>query len=302
MARRAGLTGAKALPSMIAAKTAIAVTGSTGRLGSRVANGLSQLGLDHRLVVRNPAKAPALPGTHIAACDYGDGAAARTALTGAQTVFMVSAAETPDRVQQHLTFIDAAVAAGVQRIVYVSFFGASPTATFTLARDHWATEEHLRSVGVAHTILRDNIYADFTPFFVGTDRNIRGPAGDGRAAVVAQADIAEVAIAVLTSDGAYDGRTLNLTGPAALTLSEIASILSDHLARSVSYVSETIEEAYASRTVYGAPRWQVDAWVSTYTAIAAGELATVADDVPQVTGHPARSLEQALAAGGGVAR
>jgi NAD(P)H dehydrogenase (quinone) len=281
---------------MIAAQTALAVTGSTGRLGSRVARGLSQLGVDQRLVVRDPAKAPALPGTHIATADYGDGAAVRTALTGARTVLMVSAAETADRVQQHLTFIDAAVDAGVQRIVYVSFFGASPTATFTLARDHWATEEHLRSVGVAYTILRDNIYADFTPHFLGTDGNIRGPAGDGRVALVAQADIAEVAIAVLTSDGAYDGRTLNLTGPAALTMGEIASTLSDHLGRTVSYIPETIEEAYASRASYGAPQWQVDGWVSTYLAIAVGELAAVTDDVPEVTDHPARSLHGVLAA------
>jgi NAD(P)H dehydrogenase (quinone) len=281
---------------MIAAQTALAVTGSTGRLGSRVARGLSRLGVEQRLLVRDPAKAPALPGTLIATAEYADGAAVRTALTGAQTVFMVSAAETADRVQQHLNFIDAAVDAGVQRIVYVSFFGASPTASFTLARDHWATEEHLRSVGVAHTILRDNIYADFTPHFLGTDGNIRGPAGGGRVALVAQADIAEVAIAVLTSDGAYDGRTLNLTGPTALTMNEIAGILSDHLGQTVSYVPETIEEAYASRAVYGAPPWQVDAWVSTYTAIAVGELAEVSEDIPEVTGHPATSLEQALAA------
>lgn len=279
------------------AQTALAVTGSTGRLGSRVARGLSELGVDQRLVVRDPSKAPALPGTHIATADYGDGAAVRTALAGTHTVFMVSAAETPERLEQHLTFIDAAVDASVKRIVYVSFFGASPTATFTLARDHWATEEHLRSVGVAHTILRDNIYADFTPHLIGTDGNIRGPAGDGRVAVVAQADIAEVAIAVLTGDSAYDGQTLNLTGPAALTMNEIASILSDHLSRTVGYIPETIEEAYASRAVYGAPPWQVDAWVSTYTAIAADELCTVTEDISEVTGHPAITLKQVLAAG-----
>ena len=282
---------------MIAAQTALAVTGSTGRLGSRVARALSRLGVDQRLVVRDPSKAPALPGSHIVTADYSDGAGIRTALTGAHTVFMVSASETPDRVQQHITFIDAAVAAGVQRIVYVSFFGASPTAIFTLGRDHWATEEHLRSVGVAHTILRDNIYADFTPHFIGTDGSIRGPAGDGRVAVVAQADIAEVAVAVLTSDGAYDGRTLNLTGPEALTMNEIAAILSDHLGRTVSYIPETIDEAYASRASYGAPQWQVDGWVSTYTAIAAGELATVSEDIPEVTGHPAMTLKQVLEAG-----
>ena len=282
---------------MIAAQTGLAVTGSTGRLGSRVARGLSHLGVDQRLVVRDPSKSPALPGTHIATADYGDGPGVRMALTGAHTVFMVSAAETPERVQQHLTFIDAAVGAGVQRIVYVSFFGASPTATFTLARDHWATEEHLRSAGVAYTIMRDNIYADFTPHFIGTDGNIRGPAVDGQLAVVAQADIAEVAIAVLTGDGAYDGQTLNLTGPAALTMNEIASILSDHLGRAVAYIPKTIEEAYASRAVYGAPPWQVDAWVSTYTAIAAGELGTVSEDIPEVTGYPAMTLKQVLAAG-----
>jgi NAD(P)H dehydrogenase (quinone) len=281
---------------MIAAQSALAVTGSTGRLGSRVARGLSQLGVDQRLVVRDPAKAPALPGAHIATADYGNGAAVRTALTGAHTVFMVSAAETADRVKQHLTFIDAAVDAGVQRIVYVSFFGAAPTATFTLARDHWATEEHLRSVGVTHTILRDNIYADFTPHFLGTDGNIRGPAGDGRVAVVAQADIAQAAIAVLASNGSYDGRTLNLTGPAALTMGEIASILSDHFGRTVSYIPETIEEAYASRASYGAPEWQVEGWVSTYLAIAVGDLAAVTDDIPEVTGHPAMSLQEVLAA------
>ena len=282
---------------MIAAQTPIAVTGATGRLGGRVARRLAELGVDQRLLVRDPARAPALPGSHIATAEYSDRAAVRVALSGVHTVFMVSASETPDRVQQHLAFIDAAVDAGVQRVVYVSFFGASPTATFTLARDHWATEEHLRSVGVAHTILRDNIYADFTPFFIGTDGGIRGPAGDGKAAVVAQADIADVAAVVLTSDGAYDERTLNLTGPAALTMNEIASILSERLARPVSYIPETIEEACASRAGYGAPPWQMDAWVSTYAAIAAGELAEVSEDSAEVTGQPATSLEQVLAAG-----
>jgi uncharacterized protein YbjT (DUF2867 family) len=238
-----------------------------------------------------------LRGSHIATADYSDRAALVTALSGVHTVLMVSASETPDRVQQHLTFIDAAADAGVQRVVYVSFFGASPTATFTLARDHWATEEHLRSVGVAHTILRDNLYADFAPYMIAADGNIRGPAGDGRAAVVAQADIADVAVAVLASDDAYDGRTLNLTGPVALTMHKIADVLSDHLGRRVSYVPETIEEAYASRAGYGAPPWQVDAWVSTYTAIAAGELAGVSEDVAVVTGHPATSLAQVLTAG-----
>jgi hypothetical protein len=66
------------------------------------------------------------------------------------------------------------------------------------------------------------------------------------------------------------------------------------LGRPFSYVDESIEEAYASRASYGAPDWMVDAWVSTYTGIASGELAPVTRDVERLTGHPATSLAELL--------
>jgi uncharacterized protein YbjT (DUF2867 family) len=214
-----------------------------------------------------------------------------------ETVLMVSASETPDRVDQHRAFVDAAVAAGVGHLVYVSFYGAAPDATFTLARDHWATEEHIRARGLGHTFLRDDLYADFAVHLVGEDGAIRGPAGEGRAAMVAQDDIADVATAVLRDPVAHAGATYDLTGPEELTLAEVAGLLATVTGRPVRYVPETVEEAYASRASYGAPGWQVDAWVSTYTAIAAGELAGVSSAVPDLTGHPARTLEQVLRGG-----
>ncbi|NEE41521.1 NmrA family NAD(P)-binding protein, partial [Streptomyces sp. SID7982] len=81
---------------------------------------------------------------HAPAAPYGDGEAMRRALDGAHTLFLVSAHESPHRVREHTTAIDAAVAVGVERIVYVSFQGAAPDATFTFARDHWDTEAHIR--------------------------------------------------------------------------------------------------------------------------------------------------------------
>src|SRR6266545_4756516 len=173
----------------------LAVTGSTGHLGGRVARLLSAAGVAQRLVVRDPRRAPALAGATVASAAYQDGAAARRALDGVRTLFMVSASEAPDRLDQHRTFIDAAVAAGVIRIVYLSFYGAAQDATFTLARDHWATEQHVRSTGLAYTFVRDNIYLDFLPSMV-VDGVIRGPGGDGRVAAVAQDDIAEAVVAV----------------------------------------------------------------------------------------------------------
>ncbi|GIJ46849.1 NAD(P)-dependent oxidoreductase [Virgisporangium aliadipatigenens] len=273
----------------------IAVTGATGRIGGGVARRLAESGVAQRLLVRDPARAPDLPRSTVAVCSYDDGPAVRAALDGVATAFMVSGAEHPDRVGQHLSFVDSAVAAGVTHLVYLSFYGAAPEATFTLARDHWATEEHIRRSGVAYTFLRDNLYLDFLPMMAGEDGVIRGPAGDGRMAGVAQDDVADVAAAVLRAPREHAAATYHLTGPEALSLAEAAEVLTRVTGRPHSYRPETLEEAYASRAVYGAPSWQVDAWVSTYTAIAAGELLPVTDDVARVAGHPPRSLADVVA-------
>jgi uncharacterized protein YbjT (DUF2867 family) len=275
----------------------IAVTGATGALGGRVARRLADAGRAQRLVVRDAARAPRLPGADLATAAFGDTGALRAAFDGARTLFLVSASEDANRVALHTSAVDAAVAAGVERIVYTSFLGASATATFTFARDHWHTEEHIRAAGVPFTFLRNSIYLDMLPLFAGADGVIRGPAGDGRIGAVARDDIADVAAAVLLDvGGAHDGRGYDLTGPRAFTLAEAAEEISRAAGRKVTYHAETLAEAYASRAGYGAADWEVDGWVSTYTAVAAGELDAVTDTVQAVAGHPPIDLAGYLAA------
>ncbi len=279
----------------------IAVTGASGQLGGAIAGRLAGAGVSQRLVVRDPARAPSLPAAQVAVATYADGPDCRAALTGVETVFMVSGAEEPDRLAAHRTFVDAAADAGVSRIVYTSFFGAAADATFTLARDHWHTEAHIRASGLRFTFLRDNLYADQLPLFAGADGILLGPGGDGRVSAVARRDVVDVAVAVLrtASSGSsdHDGRTYDLTGPESLSLADAARIITEVTGRPARYQAQTVEEAYASRRAYGAPQWQLDAWVSTYTAIAAGELAPVSPDVQRVAGHPATSLAELLAGG-----
>lgn len=272
------------------------ITGSTGRLGGKVAERLAGSGAQQRLVVRDPSRAPHHPGASVVTASYSDGEALRRALDGLEVVLMVSAAEAVDRVDQHRTFVDAAADVGVQHLVYVSFLGASPHATFTLARDHWATEQHIQRSGMSFTFLRDSLYADFAVHLAGDDGVIRGPAADGRVSMVAIDDIADVAAEVLLGASSHRDVAYDLTGPEALTLTEVAEILTAATGKAYSYHAETIDEAYASREVYAAEPWQVDAWVSTYTAIAAGELAVVSTMVEEVTGHAATSLAELLAA------
>lgn len=278
-----------------ATMTNIGITGATGRLGGQVARLLVEKGVATRLLVRSPERAPSLPGAEVVECRYENTDASRAALAGLDILFMVSGAESADRLDQHRAFIDAAAAAGVGHVVYTSFVGAGPDSVFTLGRDHGATEEHLRASGMRTTMLRDNFYADVFPLFA-TDGVIAGPAGNGRVAAVAIADVADVAAAVLTDPADHVGATYDLTGPQALTLDEMAAAIERATGTPTRYHAEGLEEAYASRAGYGAEPWQVDAWVSTYTAIAGGELADVSDAVERITGHPARTVEQALQA------
>ncbi|MFB6874225.1 NAD(P)H-binding protein [Streptomyces sp. NPDC056323] len=274
----------------------VAVTGAGGAVGGRVARRLARAGVPVRLLGRDPSRLPELPGAVAAPpARYGDGEAMRRALAGAHTLFLVSAHESPYRVREHTTAVDAAVAVGVERIVYVSFLGAAPDATFTFARDHWHTEAHIRAAGIRHTFLRDSLYLAGIPAMTGADGVLRGPAGDGRVAAVAHDDIADAAVAVLladtgSADTRHDGITYDLTGPEAFTLAEAAEELTRVTGRTVTYLPETREEAYASRARYGAEDWEVAGWVTSYEAIATGEMATVSDAVPDLTGHPATSL------------
>jgi NAD(P)H dehydrogenase (quinone) len=268
----------------------IAVTGATGYVGGRVAALLAERGAIQRLIVRDPARAPRLPGAEVRfASGYDAGAEMRAALEGADTLFMVPAEESADRVEQHRTVVDAAVAAGVGRIVYLSFLGAAPDATFTLVRHHWATEEQIRAAGVGFTFARMSLYLDFLPRMVGPDGVIAGPAGDGRVAAVTRSDVADVAAAIVAGAG-HDGRSYDVTGREALSMGELAAQLSELTGKPISYKDETLEEARASRASHGAPDWQVEAWISTYTAIAAGELDTVSDTVARLAGHEPRTL------------
>jgi uncharacterized protein YbjT (DUF2867 family) len=108
-------------------------------------------------------------------------------------------------------------------------------------------------------------------------------------------DVADALAAMLTEPG-HDGATYELTGPEAITMAEVAGLLTRLSEREVTFEDETLEEAYASREAYGAPAWEVDGWVSTYTAIAAGEFDVVTDHVLRLTGHEPVSVAEFIEA------
>jgi NAD(P)H dehydrogenase (quinone) len=278
----------------------IGITGATGGMGTRVASRVAARGLPLRLIVRDAARAPNVGAEVREASAYGARDEMRAALDGVDTLFLIPARESADRLEQHFAAVDAAVDAGVARIVYLGFIRRGDS-SFTLGREHFATEDHIRASGIAWVFTRMNLYMDFVPNMIGSDGVIRGPAGEGRFAAVLRDDIADAVAAVLASPGAHEGQSYDLTGPEAFTLAEAAEEMSRAWGREIRFENETLEEAKASRAVYGAPDWEVEAWISSYLAIANGELSDVSADVERLADHPPTGLRDWLASEAGAA-
>ena len=272
----------------------IGITGVTGKLGSYVANLVDKKGMVSVHLARSPERAKVYASAEIRKIVYANTPEVVEALKGIDILLMVSARENPERVKEHKEFLDAAKLAGVQHIVYTSFYGADEKATFTLSRDHAQTEAYIKELGFTYTFLRDNFYLDFLIDIALENGEIRGPAGSGLVSAVARKDTSKVAAEILLNPKEWENQSLNLTGPEDLSMEEIVALLSKETGKAIAYVDETVEEAYESRKKWPAQTWEYDAWVSTYTAIKAGEQAGVSTDVEKGLGRPAMTLIDVL--------
>lgn len=272
----------------------IGITGVTGKLGSYVANLVDKKGIASVHLARSPERAKLYASAEIRKMVYANTIEVVEALKGIDILLMISARENPERVKEHKDFLDTAKLAGVEHIVYTSFYGADEKATFTLSRDHAQTEAYIKKLGFTYTFLRDNFYLDFLIDIALENGEIRGPAGSGLVSAVARKDASRVAAEILLNPKEWENQSLNLTGPEDLSMQEIVALLSKETSNAITYVDESIEEAYESRKKWPAQTWEYDAWVSTYTAIKAGEQAGVSTDIEKVLGHPASNLLDTL--------
>ncbi|MEU9380566.1 NAD(P)H-binding protein [Streptomyces sp. NPDC048279] len=276
---------------------AVAVTGVTGALGSRIAARLALHGVPQLLVGRSPDRMTDLPGAQRRGpAAYDDAPAMRKALEGASTLILVSGYRTGRRLEEHATAIEAATAVGVERVLYVSLVGASPVATYLNARDQWTTEQFLAGSGIRHTVLRAGWYSSTPAALADEDFVVRGPAHTGRAAFVTHEDITRVITTVALDDGPrseHDGAVLEITGPEALTLDEAVTRIAAATGRPYRFQTETLEEAFARRWRRGVTGEQIETWISWFQAIDRGEVSTVTDVVPRLTGSPATPISDA---------
>jgi NAD(P)H dehydrogenase (quinone) len=268
----------------------IAVTGSTGKLGRLVIEQLlTQAGAGPIVAVtRSPEKAAdiAEKGIEIRWADYGRPESLGPAFAGADVLLFVSNTDFAQREKQHQNVVDAALKAGVNRIVYTSFIRTGKADP--LSESHAATEDYIEQSALPFTFLRNNFYVDlYTSEVEIAMKNgvYRSPTRiDKGASLVSRLDIARVAAAVLTGGG-HEGKAYDLTGPASVTpavIAKTAGALSGKAVGVESITWEQLGEAYRGR---GIPSQVIPVLVNLEQMIESNVLSGVSDDIARLTGE-----------------
>ncbi|UZJ30775.1 SDR family oxidoreductase [Streptomyces endophytica] len=278
----------------------IVVTGATGALGRLVIEELLTRTAPAGIVglARDPARAVDLEarGVGIRTADYGRPETLEDVFAAGDRVLLVSGSEAGQRVTQHRTVIDAAREAGVALLAYTSVLGG-PTATFTLAEEHLATEQALLASGVPYCLLRNGwCHEDYTGALATTLKNgaVFGCAGEGRVATAARRDYAEAAAVVLTGTG-HENTVYELSGDTAWSMAEYAAEVSRRTGRRIPYRDLPQKEYVARMIESGMPALGARMAAEADAGIARGELASTPGDLSRLIGRPTTPITEALA-------
>jgi uncharacterized protein YbjT (DUF2867 family) len=274
----------------------ILVTGATGLNGSELIRRLSASGVAVRALVRDPAKAAAiaaLPNVEIVQGDMARPETLAAGLRGVDRAMLISSSD-PMMLEVQTNFIDAAKQAGVKHVVKLSGIMPELNSAFRFARMHGEIEQRLEASGMAFTHLRAG---EFMPAYFRQAPNIAAkgamflPMEDARTASIDVGDIAEIAAKVLTGAG-HEGKIYPLTGPEALTMTEVAAKLSAATGKTIRYVNVPPDAARQAQLAAGMPPYLADALFELFAERRNGKEAEVWPDAGILLGRPPTSFDE----------
>ena len=279
----------------------IIVTGATGALNGATVEHLLKLVPADRIgvSVRDVTKARHLAdrGVRVRRGSYDDPAALLDSFEGAEQVLLVSSNDADaDQVSLLRVGIEAAVAAGVGRILYTSHQSVGLDSPFKPARDHAATEALLAGSGTAWTSLRNGFYAHTLDWLLGPWREtgtIAAPA-DGPVSWTDRGDEAEAAAVILAGPRPFDG-PVTLTADAAVTFGDIAGTASELTGRDIRRVVVDDDAWVAGLMAHGTPEPMARLLLGTFLAAREGRFAGVDPLLGDLLGRKPRTVRDLLA-------
>jgi uncharacterized protein YbjT (DUF2867 family) len=245
----------------------ILVTGASGLSGTSVVRAFARQRIPVRALVRDLAKAAdlrELPGVEVVVGNMLEPASLADAFAGIPRVLMISGAR-ERMVETQCAFIDAAANAGIEHIV--KFSGKESGIGFDLqrfrgTRAHVEIERYLEQSGMAWTHLRPSQFMQFylPTALTGIDMSrgeFRMSIGDTELAPIDIEDIAEIAVRVMTSNG-HEGKAYEMTGPQALSMKEVAEIVSAATGRPVRHVEVPLADILSDMRARHLPEPAID--------------------------------------------
>lgn len=281
----------------------ILVTGATGHLGTIVVEYLlKQTNADNIITLaRSEEKAKALKdkGVKVRIGDFDDAASLDRAMQGIEKVLLISTAD-PNRLQQHKNVVDAAKKAGVRHIAYtgVSMKDFSKSAIIGLMESHFQTEDYIRNSGLTFTFLRNTLYTDVIPLYVGQqvfETGIYYPAGTGTVPFALRKEMGEATANVLLQEG-HENKTYHITGNELYSFADIASELSALSGKTVTYTDANTTEYADQLKQHGVADFLVFLLGGFGTDIKNKQFEIVSNDLESLLGRKPASLKEGLKA------
>ena len=278
------------------------VTAASGHLGRLAVEALLADGIAPTQIVagaRSPEKVADLAARGVATVelDYDRPETISAALEGVDRVLLISGSVPGARLVGHRNVIDAAQAAGVERLVYTSAPHAS-SFDYALGADHRATEAAIAASGIPSVVVRNNWYTENYEGDLARAAEtglVASSVGDARIASASRADYAAGAAAVLVQDG-HVGEVYEFAGDVAWTFEDFAAAAAEVLGRDVVYERLTREQLAAGLEASGADAGTVGFVVGLDEAIGGGVLATSDGTLSRILGRPTTPLVEGLRA------
>jgi uncharacterized protein YbjT (DUF2867 family) len=214
------------------------------------------------------------------------------AFDGVDVAFVVTRGM-EDQVEMAANAVEAAKRADVGRIVRMSAFVPEPALETILGKQHHEIEQLVENSGVPYTIIKPTFFMQNimgAAQSVASDGVIYWPFGEGRAGMTDVRDIVDVAAEVSTSDG-HEGVTYTLTGPASISMGDVAAAFTRALGKQVTYVDVPVSAGVEGMVGMGMPQFMADTFGELFVNFANNGADRVTGDVEKVTGHPARSID-----------
>jgi uncharacterized protein YbjT (DUF2867 family) len=232
--------------------------------------------------------------------DLADAGSLVRSMQGIEKVFLLSSPH-PDAVRWHRNAIDAARRTDVQLLVRSSIIGAGRESAAEFISAHTACDRYLADSGLPHVIVRPNLFLQNIPGStipsIDASGNFYVDAGEARLSMVDTRDVAAVAALALTEPG-HVGARYDVTGPEALSYTDVAAELTGAMGRQITYVDAPDDAARKGLLGAGLTEWFANALVGLYQDYRRsgtdGYAAQVTDTVERLTGRPARSLNDLL--------